>query len=85
MDTHTVSVSVDGLRQGITNDLEELGQFLKQLIDDGDLCSSDSDEVIRLFDQAACGINSFNCVHSPDDKGFNLLENLEVTHLGNYD
>jgi len=83
MSTYKVTFSMDGLRKNLTDDVEALGEHLKTLLDELDV--NDKEEVIQLFDEVACGINSFNCIHAPDDENFNNLENLEVTHLGNYD
>jgi len=83
MTPHTVKISIDGLRKNLTDDVEKLGEHLKTLLDE--LGDYDKEEVVRLFDEVACGINSFNCVHAPDDENFNELDDLEVTHLGNYD
>jgi hypothetical protein len=78
-----VTLSMDGLRHNLTDDIEALGEYLKTLLDE--LGDYDKEEIIHLFDQVACGMNSFNCVHDIDNESFNILDDLEVTSLGKYE
>ena len=83
MTPHTVQVSMDGLRRNLTRDAEELGEHLKSMFDD--MMEHDKEEIIERFDQLACGLNSLNCIEASSDDKFNMMDDVEVTLLGNHD
>tara|TARA_R110000851_G_C12853142_1_gene543077 strand:+ start:419 stop:676 length:258 start_codon:yes stop_codon:yes gene_type:complete len=73
-----VSVSMDGLRTNLTNDFNELSDFLKSILED--LADDvDQEQLIELINQTGRNIGSLNCISLPISDDFNeLWEKLEI-------
>lgn len=76
--------SMNGFRRSLTEDLNELGEALNNVLDG--LHDSDAIELKECFDRVACSANSLNCVSLKGDEHFSDMSDApEVKLLGNYE
>lgn len=78
----TVGYSVNGFRRQLHEGLSELRELLQAVINDD---YYDKGELIDKFDNLACLSNSFNCVHIESVPDFELMEDVELDLLGDYE
>lgn len=70
-----LSVSMDGLRSNLTNDLRKLRDIVKS-ISDGE--NFDSRELVEYTDLVIQWSNSLNCIFIDSDENFNDISHKSV-------
>lgn len=83
MAKHKVSVSIDGLRSSMVDDMNELKEAIQEVLNSGAIDEFDASELTDKFNQASCNINCFNCVYSEDVEGFSNMSDGPMVQLFN--
>lgn len=73
-----MNVNIDGLRTGLTQDLNRLGNLLEEAFASGEgVC----EDILDAFDEAAQNANFLNCVYDNENESFNDLSEKKVKYL----
>lgn len=80
-----MTVSFDGLRRNATSSMNNLAAKIDNIVKayGDDIYSSDKEELIDAYNQAAMFVDSFNCLFDPDNPNdmSNLSDVLSVRRL----
>lgn len=80
-----MTVSFDGLRKNATSSMNSLAAKIDNIVKayGDDICSSDKEELIEAYNQAAMFVDSFNCLFDPDNPNdmSNLSDVLSIRRL----
>lgn len=71
-------VNIDGLREGLTDDLNRLGEALREAFNDSDTVDID---ILEFFDNVAQNVNFLNCVFDNENESFNDMSEKKARFI----
>lgn len=75
-----MKVNIDGLRRNATGSMNNLSDVIESICEE--MSSYKFDELKEAFDNAACGVDMFNCVYDNSIENFtDLSEKLNIRRL----
>jgi hypothetical protein len=73
-----IKFSMNGFRSNFYDDLVELKELIKQVLEDEYF---DKDDLSSAMDQVLCSANALNCVYLPEDDSFSNMEHIFIPLL----
>lgn len=72
-ETHTVSLSMDGFRSNLVDEMNELHEALSDIFDE--ISDEDKEEISDKYNAVACSVNFLNCISYDGIEKFSNREN----------
>jgi len=70
--------SMNGFRKQLSNDVDELREMVKNVLNDDYI---DKDDLVEAMNDVITHSNVINCVYDDDDPNFSDISDIEIKHL----